>query len=170
MAALGAIVGVIGTVVSAVGTIAAGQAAQSDADFKAKQLERKAQEERAASQREAGTKKQELDLVLSRQQAGAAASGLGSLDTTILDLAGDTTVQGEMNQRMARYGGEERRNGLLDQATAARATGKAEATGSYFKAGGTLLDGFSSFAQKYGSMGSGGGGGGLYPSGGRGYG
>lgn len=150
LAAVGAVVGLIGTAVSAMGTIAAGQAQSAAADYQAQQLERKAAEERAASQREAFTKKQEVDLVQSRIQAGAAASGLGTLDPTIQDLAGDTEVQGQMNQKMVRYGGEQRRAGLLDQASAARATGKAEEQGSIFGAVGTMIGGASSFFTKYG--------------------
>lgn len=148
---LSAIVGLIGTAVSAAGTIAAGAAQKGAADFQAEQLEQQGKEERAAAQREAMQARKERDFVLSRQQAGAAASNLGALDETVLDLAGDVTQQGALNEAMIRYGGEERAKGRRAQAVAARLEGKAAQTGSYFGAAGTIMSGIGSFAKDYGS-------------------
>jgi adenine-specific DNA methylase len=150
---MAAIIGVVGALVSAVGTIASGMAQKKAADFEAKQLEIKAQEERAASQREALEKRREKEFVLSRQQAGAAASGLGALDPTVLDLAGDVEQQGSYNEAMVRYGGEERARGLRAQAAATRMSGEAAKTGAMFSAVGTIFSGFSGFASKYGGSG-----------------
>lgn len=146
---IGLIAGLAGTAVSAVGTIAAGNAQKASADYEAKQMEQKAAEALASSQREAVDREKQANLVISRQQAGAAASGLGATDPTILQLQSDTFQQGRLNRDMAVYTGESQRAGYLDQAAATRASGEAAKKGSYLAAGGTLLGGISSFGTKY---------------------
>lgn len=147
---LSSILGLVGTAVSAAGTLAAGAAQKSAADFQAEQLEAQGKEERAAAQREEARAKKERDFVLSRQQTVAAASNLGALDETVLDLAGDVVQQSEVNQGMIRYGGEERAKGRRAQAASARLEGKAAQTGSFFGAAGTLMGGMGDFASDYG--------------------
>ncbi|QND67637.1 hypothetical protein HB777_29345 [Mesorhizobium loti] len=146
---LSAILGLVGTAVSAAGTLAAGAAQKSAADFQAAQLDQQAKEETAAAQREAERAKKEKNFVISRQQAVAGASGLGALDETVQDLAGDVITQGTVNEGMIRYGGEERAKGRRAQAASARMEGKAAQTGSYFGAAGTLMDGVGSFAKDW---------------------
>ncbi|RWF71864.1 MAG: hypothetical protein EOQ34_13905 [Mesorhizobium sp.] len=146
---LSAILGLVGTGVSAVGTLAAGAAQKSAADFQAAQLEKQAKEEQAAAQREADRAKKEKDFVLSRQQAVAGASGLGALDETVQQLAGDVITQGAVNEGMIRYGGAERAAGRRAQAASARLEGKAAQTGSYFGTVGTLMDGVGSFSKDW---------------------
>lgn len=146
---LSAILGLVGAGVSAAGTLAAGAAQKSAADFQAAQLDQQAKEETAAAQREAERAKKEKNFVLSRQQAVAGASGLGALDETVQDLAGDVITQGTLNEGMIRYGGEERAKGRRAQAASARMEGKAAQTGSYFGAAGTLMDGVGSFAKDW---------------------
>ncbi|PAQ00903.1 hypothetical protein LRP31_25440 [Mesorhizobium mediterraneum] len=144
------ILGVLGTAASAVGTIAGGAAAKTSADYQAAQLEQQGKEEVAASQREAEQARKEKNFILSRQQAVAGASGLGALDETVQDLAGDVVQQGAVNEGMALYGGQERAKGRRAQAAAARLEGKAAQTGSYFSAAGTIMDGIGSFSDGYG--------------------
>lgn len=152
LSTLSSIAGVAGTAVSAVGTIAAGSAAKASAEFEADQLRKKGAESLAASQREAEDRRKQTELVMSRQQAGAASSGLGALDPTVLALAGDTFQQGTLNSEMATYTGLSQRAGYMDQANAAIASGKAAQKGSYLGAAGTLLGGVSSFGSKYASI------------------
>lgn len=163
---MAAIIGAIGTVVSAAGTIASGQAQKEADDFQAEQLDRKAQEEKAASQRQANDENTKTQLVLSRQQALAAGSGLDPTDPTILQLSGETARQGAYNTATVAYGGDQRAAGYRDQANASRFTGQSALTGSYFGAAGTLLSGASSFATKYGEGGFNGGGSSSLPYGG----
>lgn len=151
MAQLAGIVGLLGTAVSAAGTIAAGNAAAKSAEFEAKQLDRKADEERAAAQREAMQQRKETDFVQSRAQAVAAASGLGALDETVLDLAGDLEQEGAYRERMIQYSGSERAAGYRDAAKGRRVSGQAARQGAMFSAAGTLLSGASSFYDKYAS-------------------
>ncbi len=149
---IGLIAGLAGTAVSAAGTIAGGAAQKSAADYQAQQLKMKAAESLAASQREAADRQKQADLVMSRQQAGAASSGLGALDPTILQLQGDTFAQGRLNRDMTLYQGKSQRAGLLDQAKATIASGKAAQTGSILGATGTILGGVSSFGTKYANI------------------
>lgn len=146
---LSAIAGLVGTAVSAAGTLAAGAAQKSASEFQAKQLEQQAAEEKAAAQREADRVKKERDFVLSRQQAVAAASNLGALDETVLDLAGDVAQEAAFQEGMVRYGGDQRAKGRRAQAAAARMEGKAAMTGAMFGAGGTIMGGIGSFAKDW---------------------
>lgn len=142
-----------GTVVSAVGTIAAGNAQKAAADFQAKQLDARATEERAASQRDQMETRHQADLVLSRQQALAAGSGFDALSPDIVNLAGETKARGEYQSGMLRYGGESRGNALNAQASGARATGQAQQTAGYIGAAGTILQGGADWFSKYGAGG-----------------
>lgn len=128
----GQVLGGIGALVSAGGTIASGVAAKNAADFEAQQMEMKAQEERAAAQREAQAKKREGALVMSRQQALAAASGAGAgTDApTIVRLMTDTAREAEFGANSVLYGGESRARGLIDTAKGRRMSGRASLLGS----------------------------------------
>ncbi|RWN26523.1 MAG: hypothetical protein EOR97_28175 [Mesorhizobium sp.] len=137
------LISMMGTALSAVGTVAGGVAAKNDADFQAQQYEMKAKEEVAASQREAIAKKREGDLVNSRSQALAAASGAGAgMDApTIVKLMAGTAAQAQYNADSAMYGGYSRAAGLKDTANSTRAAGKASLLGSVGSAFGTVLGG-----------------------------
>lgn len=141
------------TAVSAAGTIAGGFAQKAGADFQAKQLDMRAKEEVAASQREAFDIRKQKDLALSRGQSVAAASGLGATDESVLETVGDLEQTGEYHAGLARYGGEERAKGVKMQAAASRFEGKQALTGSLWKAGATILGGASNMAGKYGGGG-----------------
>lgn len=146
---LSTILGIVGAGASAAGTLAAGSARKEAADFQAMQLDAQAAEEKAAASREAEQQKRETKFILSRQQAMAADSNLGSLDETVLDLAGDVAQQGEVNRGMIVYGGEQRARGRRAQAAATRLEGDAAKKGSYWAAAGTIADGIGSFAGDY---------------------
>lgn len=135
----------IGALVSGVGTIAQGVAANNAAKFEAQQMDMKAKEERAASQREAAQDRKEAQLAMSRQQALAAASGGGSgVDApTIVKLMSDTAGQGELNAQMRMYGGEQRARGLMDSAKARRMSGRASLLGSFAGGFGQAAKGIS---------------------------
>ncbi|WP_159585915.1 hypothetical protein [Chelativorans xinjiangense] len=141
---LGQTLSAIGTGVGAVGTVAAGSAANQSAKFEAQQLEQKAAEERAAAQREAQQKRREGQLIQSRQQALAAASGAGAgTDApTIVKLMTDTAGAADFNARTVGFGGESRARGLLDSAKGRRASGRASLLGSTIGGFGQAARGF----------------------------
>lgn len=140
-----------GTAVSAIGTIATGQAEARAAEMRARQEELNAQNEFAAGQRDAMDVAHQQKLALSRLQNNAASGGFTGTDPTALDLTGEVAAHGTYQQQVAIYGGANRAAGLRAQAAADRASGQAALTGSYFRAGGTLLSGFSgALRDKYG--------------------
>lgn len=132
-----------GTAISAAGGIASGVASKRSADYEAAQMEQRAKEEVAASQRDAIGKRREGAILNSRAQALAAASGAGAgTDApTIVKIMGDIAGESDVNARSALYGGFSRAAGLKDAARGRRAEGKASLLGSTFGAFGTLASG-----------------------------
>jgi hypothetical protein len=141
----GTILSGLGTAASAIGTIGAGTAAKNAAEYEAKQMEIKGAEERAAAQRDAQQKRREGQLVQSRQQALAAASGAGAgFDApTIVKMMTDTAGESEYNAQTAMYGGLSRATGLMDSARGRRAAGKASFLGSVIGGFGSAASGFA---------------------------
>ncbi len=139
----------VGTAVSAVGTIAGGMAANEQAEFQARQLQQKAQEERAAGQREAFKERKREQLTQSRLQAVSASTGGGTTDPTIVGLASDIAGEGEQQALLQFALGENRARGNEMQAEAARAKGQAAMTGSLLSAAGGAISGGASLYEKY---------------------
>ncbi len=121
----------IGAAVSAFGTLASGVAANRAAQQDALNAEAAGMEERAAGQREAEQKRREGQLVLSRQQALAAASGAGAgADApTLVKIMTDTAQAAELNAQQSLFVGEQRQRGYNQQARARRAEGRASLLG-----------------------------------------
>lgn len=148
--AAGTILGTAGMIQQGNAAKAQGEAQRQVAEFEAAQRERIAGQERAAAQREAIIKRKEADLVASRGQAVAAASGAGALDPTIVDLLGDIEGEGEYRAALALYQGEERAIGQETAASARRfegraanAAGTARRNAAYMGSGGTFARGIS---------------------------
>ncbi len=146
---LPAILAAAGTAVSAAGTIAGGVQAKRGADFQAAQMRSRAQEERAASQREQMQIRRRTEQAQSRLQAVSAGSGLGTLDPTVQQLAGDIEGEGAMQRGMVGYTGETRARSLETGAQAAIAEGRAARMASFINAGSTILGGATSIWDKY---------------------
>ena len=101
-----------------------GEAAQSAAEFQAKQLERAATEERMGGQISAREKRDQMERVLSTQRARAAAGGAGGMETPgVLDIMGDTVERGEYLAGLETMSAEMKARGRLNQAAAARVSG-----------------------------------------------
>lgn len=152
-----------GSAVTAAGTLAGGNAAkqagqiQSAADlYKARGRDIAANEAFATGQREAQEKQLQTRLVQSKLQAGAAASGGGAADPTVLGLIGDIAQRGEYQSLIAMNKGEERARGLKDEATSARMesdaalyAGEQAKKASRVQALGTILGGGTSMYKQY---------------------
>lgn len=134
----GAALGALGSAASIAGTIAQGRAANAAAQQDALNAEAAGREERAAAQRDAEQKRREGAMVMSRQQALAAASGAGAgaESPTIVRLMTDTASDAALGAAVANYGGESRQRGYIQTARARRAEGRASLMGSYLAAGG----------------------------------
>ncbi len=139
--AIAAIATLAGSAASAMGSIQQGKAQQAALNYEAQMKERQAAEERSAAQREATEKLEEGKRIGSRGIAIAAASGGGVLNPSSLDIYGETIEKGDLNARVATYGGESRARGLQDQAAANRFKGAAAKKGSIFEAFGTMASG-----------------------------
>lgn len=145
-----------GTLIGGAAASQAGQAGHDASYFKATQEDMAAQESRAASQRSALDKDRETKLILSKLQAGAASSGGGADDPTIVNLAHGIAGRGEYESLLDMYKGENRARGLQDEATGSRLTGDAQAaegkakqTASYLSAAGTLIGSAGSAYRTY---------------------
>lgn len=158
------------TVVSTVGTLVAGeQEAQAYkasakvenelAQYRARQLEQNAGQERAASQHKAEQERKQARLVQSRARAVGAASGAVK-GTDIEDILAGLAGEGEYNAQSALYEGEEAARGMEAQANAERYSGKvgkamasyqarAARRGSYISSVGNALEGSASMYEKY---------------------
>jgi hypothetical protein len=145
-----------------------GQAQKQAAEFEAAQLDIKAKDERALAQRERMQIQRQKKLALSSLTARAAGSGFSATDPTALALSDEIEKYGTLQEQFATYGGDVRANEMelgaagrrfsgqrglesaYTSASIARAGGRAREVGSYFSAGGTILGGISSFADRYG--------------------
>lgn len=128
----------IGQGVQAGAQIGRGVSADRAARYNAEDLERQAAGEVAAAQRAAFERRADMERVISKQVAGAAASGAG-FGPSLLDIIGDTAARGEYQAQSEMYGGESRARTLRDRAAIARTEGRNAMIGS-------ILEGVGSFA------------------------
>jgi len=149
--ALSAITTIAGGAVGAIGAIQAGNAAKADAEFRAKQMEQRANEERAVGQRQMFERRREGELQQSRLRALAGAASGDTTDTGVLNLGGDIEQRSEYQALTELYKGENAARGYMDAAAGARASGAAAQQGSYWKAAGSILESGSSLFKKYNS-------------------
>ena len=140
----------IGTGIQAGAKFAAGQSAKAAGRYNAAAFERAASEERAAAERTATERRKETDRVISKQIAGAAASGAG-FGPSLLDVIGDTAQYGEYQAQADIYGGESRARGLKDKANIARFEGDQAYSGSILEGISGLALGLSRYSNTYGS-------------------
>lgn len=120
----------------------------------------------ASSQRQAIDAGKQKDLVLSKLQAGAAATGGDTSDDNVVNLAGQIEDRGEYQQLMDVFNGQSRFNALNDAASNVLVTGANRVNADNFRAdtmqqqaglsaAGTLMSGASSMFSKYGRAGIG---------------
>ena len=138
---------IIGPVVSAVGSVIGGISANNTAKAQAKAMEIEANQRRASAQRQAVEKRKEAGLIMSRQQAVAAASGSGATDPTVIDLMETTAGRGEYQAQTIQYGGEEEGRGLQNQAAFTRAEGRNRMFASFIDAGSSMLSGANAWGK-----------------------
>lgn len=135
-----------GTVLSTAGTLASASSAKATGEFQAKQLEQQEKAAIAASSQEAENRRKQGELVISRARAVGASNG-GGID---FDLLGDLEEETDYRVGMAITEGQEAAKGKRTEAAAARFEGSRGKTAGLLSAGGTLLGGFNSLAEKYG--------------------
>lgn len=143
-----AVVGAGASVYSAYQSHQQGVAMQQEANRQALIDEASGKAEFAASQREAELRRLEGKLIMSRQQAYAAASGAGAgaNDPTILRIMSKTGENAEQNARVALYQGESRMADYYNQAQARRISGRNNFVGKMLEGFGTLAGGVGRLA------------------------
>lgn len=138
-----------GTLISAVGARNAGIAANQEANYRAKQDEINAGQERASAQRRMIEDLRQMRLTQSRTQAVAAASGAGALDPSVMDIMGDLETEGRYRAAVSGYEGEERARDLETSAVLSRYSGKQAKKAGNIKAISTLMSGATDLYSKY---------------------
>lgn len=145
-----AVTSLIGTGLSAAGSIYEGRQASASADFEAKQMRLKAQEEFAAGAQASTEKRREGELAAGRARALAAASGGGTDNANVINIETGIQNKAEYSALLDLYTGKVRRSALRSEAQATKIAGKSALTGSYLKAGATVFSGISdAFAKAY---------------------
>lgn len=148
---LSTVAGLAGTALTAVGTIASGRQAEKAAEYEAQQLEMRANETRAASQREAAAQYRQGEIMASQQAAGIAGSGGDLSDASVIDLMGDTAAEVDLARRTTLYRGENQARGLQDAAQNTLISGQNARTNSYIGAGTQLFSGISNMYTRFGA-------------------
>lgn len=114
---LGSVLGGLGTATGIAGSILGAEQQRSAAKFEAAEMEKRANAEMAASQRDAAAKRREGELLMSRQQALA---GGASSDPSLIALMGDAGAEAEYNAQTALYRGSDAASTLRSRAAAKR--------------------------------------------------
>lgn len=148
-----AVVGTGATVYSAYQQVQQGEAIQKEAVRQAQVDEASGKQEYAASQREAELRRLEGRLIMSRQQAFAAASGGGADDPTILKIMSDTGANAELGAQSVMYQGAARQQDYLNAAQARRISGRNNYMGAVLSSVGTLASGIGRLADTSSSWG-----------------
>lgn len=139
---------VAGTAVAVAGAQEQAAAAKKSGEYNQKVAENNAEASRQQAMFEADKISRRNRMILGRQKAVIAKSGI--LDTgSTLDVLEDSAVQGEMDRLAALYSGEVRSNYYQSQGQLASMEGNSQARANYYRSAGTLLTGASSVAGSY---------------------
>lgn len=107
-----------------------GDLSETQAQFKARQLDMAASTSRATGQRGMFEKQKATKQALSTLQARAAASGGGATDASVLHLAEDIAGTGEYQALSEMFSGENKARGIEDEAAGLRYSAAAAKTAS----------------------------------------
>ena len=160
---------IVGTVLSVGGQIYSAIQAGAAGDREAKAMEaRAASEKRAAGQEAAAAQQRAIETsrkaayVASAERAGAAASGAGASDPSIVTNEGNIEARREFGVASDLFIGASRAAGLEDQANLdlygaeqARSAGRSRMIGGFATALGSAVSGGASLYEKYGSKNAG---------------
>lgn len=146
---IGGLISGVGGVMSAVGARNAGISANQEANYRAKQAEINAGQERASAQRASIEQIRQLRVTQSHGQAVAAASGAGALDPSVMDIMGDLETQGQYKAATATYQGEDSARNLETQAMLDRYSGKQAKKAGNINALSTLASSATDMFTKY---------------------
>ena len=130
-----------GTALSTIGTLQQGKAQQQAAEFESKQMEANAKSVEASGQHAAIARRRETDILLSRAQATAGATGFGAVDPDVLKIIGGITEEGERAFQGEIFESKTQAGQMRAQAGATRYEGAQIRRGSQIGAAATALSG-----------------------------
>jgi len=143
-------------------TVAAARRDQAYAAYQAAQLRQNAEQQIAASQRNAEADKMRLDYALSSAVAHAAAGGGTSTDPGVVSILSRVEAQGAYQIASDLYSGKEAARGMRSQATATEygaslnmSDAQSARSAKQFGAATTLLKGAAGIYDKYAKVGPG---------------
>lgn len=139
----------------------AGKYDKKAVDFENAQLEARGKEDYAIGQRAYLAEQDVAEKAISRAVAVAAGSGGGASDPTVMKIIGDLASEGKTNALSALYEGESSQVAYENEILANKYNSKVNTAGYNYKAkanrmanwdaaGGSLLSGIATFAEKYG--------------------
>lgn len=126
-------------VVGAVGAIAAGQAQQQQMEYQATVQQQQANYERQVAASNEQDYRRKSDRLMASRRAIMGASGVEAGEGSPLLVSQDLTGESELQALKIRNGGAVSAGRLEQQAVLSRFSGEQAKTGSYFRAGGSLL-------------------------------
>lgn len=138
-----------GTAMSTVGSIRQGQAQQQAAEFEARQMDVSAKGVEAAGQHAAIERRRQSELLQSRAQAAAGASGFGAVDPDVLRIIGGITEEGERGFQAELFNAQQQATGMRSQAIATRFEGREAVKAGQTRAISTALSGAADAASIY---------------------
>ena len=130
--------GTIGTALAAGGTVYSGISQYQASKAEAKQLKAKGDNELAKSQREADRRRRETQVLVSRANAVAAASGAGATDASVMATKEKIQAEGDNNAMLDMYNGLVNRSDLYREAATTKASGRSKLFSSIIDAGSTV--------------------------------
>jgi hypothetical protein len=150
LAAAAPYVGLATTAVSAYNQSEAGKEQAANQEVVAIGKEQEAKQKEVEAQTDAQNERRRAKLVRSRALAVAGASGGGVDDPGVTNILDDIDTEGELRALNALSSGEYLARGLRSGAGVARREGSAYRQAGYTRAASTAMDGFTSWADKYG--------------------
>lgn len=140
---LAANAGTIGTALSVGSTIYGGIRGYETSKVTSAELKKKGDRELAVAQRDAERRRRETNLLISRQQAVASASGAGASDPSVKSVMEKTQAEGDYNAQLDMYNGMVSRADAYHEAAVARSEGRSGLVSSFIDAGRTIYTGIS---------------------------
>lgn len=151
MAWFAAVAGAVGSGVGAAGQMQGGREGEAIANKEALQYEARATLTRAIGSRQAERIRRATERVAARARAVMAASGLSASDVTASEVDDAIVREGSVNELLAVAQAEDEAKNDDFRARLRRAGGEGERAASTWAAGRTLIEGFSSWRDRFGS-------------------
>lgn len=137
-----------GTALSMVGALKSGADQKASMNYQAKVQEQQADEATAAGQRSAAAQYRQGQLLQSRQQAVAAATG-GGADQSVLNIMGMTSMETQLAAQTEMYKAEQRSKGYSDAASVSRTDASRAGTNGTLTALGNGFNGASTMYTRF---------------------